>query len=153
MDKERYALVQRMKDTFTEVRELTVEETLKFRKEWRERFAGKEEKLPGLPLHNCLHCGGRRTGYDWHCFSFRHVPAVKDYVRRMRDASHPDENIMVWVERCGLPGIIVRLGELAGFLEKECQPTEELYVMPKKITWTLVFTHEEDFGPYFVSFP
>lgn len=152
-DKERYAWVQEMRDTFKEVEVLTVKETLAYRAKWRERFADGRARGRNIPMHNCLYCGGRRSSYDWHAFSFTDVPNENGYVKRMRTASHPEERVVAWVERCGLPGVIVRLHELADYLEKIPAPREELYIMPRKMGWTLVFTHEEDMGcgPYFVD--
>lgn len=149
-DKERYAWVQQMKDSFKEVKELSVKETLEFREKWRRVFTEEGMKKDVIHLHNCQYCGGRRSSYDWHAFSFCKVPADRDYIMNIRASSHLEERVAIWVERCGLTGIVVRLGEFVEYLERTKNITEELYAMPIKQTWTLVFTHEEDFGPYFV---
>jgi hypothetical protein len=49
-----------------------------------------------------------------------------------------------------MPAIELRAGELANFLQSNQPPTEELYIANRKLSWTAVFTHEDDFGPYFV---
>jgi len=151
-DQEQYAWVQQMKDSFKDVKELSVKETLEFREKWRRRFTDDSMKTDGIILHNCQYCGGRRNSFDWHAFSFRNVPADMDYVLKIRALSHLEERVAIWVERCGLPGIVVKLGEFVDYLERTPSITEELYAMPIKQTWTLVFTHEGDMGcgPYFV---
>lgn len=30
-------------------------------------------------------------------------------------------------------------------------PTGDLYVFPETLEWTMVYTHEEEFGPYFTE--
>jgi hypothetical protein len=149
-EERRYRFVQKMLETVTGASILSMEQTNGFRRDWRKAFIPNDVRSKDIPLHGCSNCVGRRNSFDWHYYSFNHFPAEKDPVGRIRDSAHPQERVVVWIELCKMPAIELRAGELADFLQSNQPPTEELYIANRKLSWTAVFTHEDDFGPYFV---
>lgn len=105
---------------------------------WRERYAAK--------LHASR--GRWKIGpYEWHVFSFGHAPAL--------DRRHAIENykaqdvgsFIVCPEREEFPAARV----IGGTLPDYCLKSEDIYVWPIDLGWTMAFTHEESIGlgPYF----
>jgi hypothetical protein len=148
-DNLRYRFVKKILETVSGATQLSMEETDLFRNSWRKVFLPADPGEKKIPHHSCSHCPGRRFSYDWFYFSSRRYPAEKDPIGRMRQGSHSLERVVVWVELCDRPAIELRVGELADFLQLNQPPLEELYIATRKLSWTAVFTHEDDLGPYF----
>jgi hypothetical protein len=146
-----YRFVQKMLDTVTGATQLSMEETDSFRNKWRKVFMPVDPQSKKIPHHSCSHCPERRYSFDWFYFSSNRFPAEKDIIGRIRQGSHPLERVVVWIEICDIPAIELHAGELADFLQSNKPPNEELYIASRKLSWTAIFTHEDDIGPYFCT--
>jgi hypothetical protein len=146
-----YRFVQKILDTVSGATQLSIEETDLFRNNWRKVFMPADPQSKKIPHHSCSHCPERRYSCDWFYFSYNRFPAEKDPIGRMRQGSHPMERVVVWIELCNKPAIELKVGELADFLQLNPPPHEELYIAPRKLSWTCMFTHEDDIGPYFFT--
>ena len=115
---------------------LDKKEIYRLRQEWRSVFS------------ICLHqqTGKWRIGdIDWHTFSYKHAVHVggakaQDSYKSISGMSE----IVIIDENAGI-GFRCTVGELPDLTEIG----RDLYVFPISLDWTMVFTHEQDFGPYF----
>ncbi len=117
---------------------LTEEETERLRAAWRERFAAKLDR--SLSAES-------KGGFDWHTFSYGVFPHLSgDEARnayRMR------------IRRAELV-LLPHRGEGPGFrvcgLHDFSRANVDVYIFPENLSWTMVFTHEDDWlGPYFAE--
>jgi hypothetical protein len=152
-DEKRYKAFLGWKTAIPSAQELSLQETTDFRNAWRKRFIGPDAKGMDIPLHKCHACGTGKLYFDWHYFSYNVYIASTNYIEKIERLSVPDERVVIFPEKCDMNGIIVRLGDLLEKLRAEPFVGTDVYITPKKMEWTLVFTHEEDFGPYFVKAP
>jgi hypothetical protein len=117
---------------------MSAEETAELQQRWRESFAKRVKAATGKWTH---------LGFDWHAFSYEFVycrqraKAITEYQARTarRFVVLPnldDEPGGYWCESEQLPA-------LHGL---------DAYVSDPELTWTMAFTHEEDWcGPYFAT--
>lgn len=100
---------------------------------WRERFAAPVADHRG---------GWRLGGYDWHVFSFGHVPAlVGDLAFEEYRAREPGVFLVI-PQRDALPAFRAVGGALPDFRSS----LEDVAVWPEDLGWTMAFTHEESIG-------
>jgi hypothetical protein len=146
------AFLKMLGERYPDAVRLSLEETQKFRQRWRDRFVGKNPHAAGIkiPLHGCHMCGIRPCTYDWHFFSFNHTPADRGFKEKLGAYSEPEENIVVFAEPCEAPALQLKYRDLEKFFMGNAVGNNDIYMSPRKLGWTLVFTHEEDFGPYFM---
>ena len=119
-----------------DVQKLSREETTALQQRWRETFAQRVRRATGDWTY---------LDFDWHSFSYEFVyclsgEGARTEYRKRRAAEcvvlpHQDEECGYRVRSAGLP-------MLGGF---------DAYVCPADFAWTMVFTHEEDCGPYFTT--
>jgi len=150
-EEKRYKILGTMRNTIPGAQEMSLQDTVEFRKLWRNRFIGSAARDRTIPLHKCHACGSGKLYFDWHFFSYNVYIASTNYLEKIPAMSHPDERIIVFPDKCDMKGFVVRLGDLMEYLKANPFVGSDIYMTPKKMEWTLVFTHEEDFGPYFVK--
>jgi hypothetical protein len=145
-----YRFVQQILDAVSGATRLSIEDTDLFRNSWRKVFV-PPEKCKAIPHHSCEHCPQRSYSHDWFHFSGNHFPKEPDPLKRMRESTHPMERVLVWTELCDKPAVELQFKELDDFMEANPPPQEELYIAPRKLSWTCIFTHEDSLGPYFCT--
>lgn len=150
-DEKRYAKLFEWKKLIPSVQELSLQETKDFRAAWRKKFIGPDAKVAGIPLHKCHACGTGKLYFDWHYFSYNVYIASTNFIEKIVKMSNMDERVVVFPDKCDMLALMMRLGDLIEHLKVDPYVGTDLYVTPKKMEWTLVFTHEDDFGPYFVK--
>jgi hypothetical protein len=150
-DDKRYGILQVWRKAIPSVQELSIQETKDFRAAWRKHFIGPDAKGAGIPLHKCHACGSGRQFFDWHYFSYNVYIASTNYIEKITQSSNLDERVVVFPDKCDINALILRLGDLIEYLKVNPEVGSDIYITPKKMGWTLVFTHEDDFGPYFVK--
>jgi hypothetical protein len=139
-----------LKEYFKQVPELSLEETLQFRKDWRQAFAKNTKVL----LHNCYRCGNntRWSSYDWNHFKANFYPIHDNSLQVICQEAIPDtEEVVVFEEDCAVPAIVISLADVKKLLDGNTFKGD-LYFTPRHFSWTLVFPYEDSLcGPYFVK--
>ena len=109
-------------------------DAVRLKQRWRETFA--------TPLYETE--GTWSTGsHDWHVFSYRYsrhaagAEALKLYEKQV------PTNLLVILD----PDLLVIAGDFDAM--PHAAPGHDVYVCDAEMTWTMVFTHEPDLGPYF----
>lgn len=116
---------------------MSPDETSALQQRWRESFATRVKAATGTWIYN---------GFDWHAFSYEFVycrrgdKAIAEYqacrAPRFCVLPHLDDEPGYWCESEQLPALHGR----------------DAYVCDPDFTWTMAFTHEEDWcGPYFTT--
>ncbi len=109
-------------------------DAVRLKQRWRETFA--------TPLYQAE--GAWSIGHhDWHVFSYRYsrhtagAEAVKLYDQQV------PTNLLVMLD----PDLLAITGDFDAM--PHAGPGHDVYVCDSEMTWTMVFTHEPDLGPYF----
>ena len=120
-----------------DVERLSADETAQLQIRWREEFAGD---ITDVPLATSS------GGYDWHVFSYERVFAVvgDEAVREYASCSARE----FWVLPHGRNGGLAVRSDVLPDLRRR---RRDAYVVPKDFEWTMVYTHEAEFGPYFTT--
>ncbi|MBL8722961.1 MAG: DUF4275 family protein [Planctomycetes bacterium] len=87
-----------------------------------------------------------RRGLHWHAFAEGLVPSISGHAARRQYLQIEPETFFVvpenWSTGFGVRAAGAAMPDLT-FL------TNDLYVFPESLEWTMVFTHEAGYGPYF----
>jgi hypothetical protein len=150
--------LENIKRAIGQYRDLSLEETLTFKKKWIKSFADKDSKIP---MHKCPNCKdfhqGDPRGYDWHGISYGKDSErfqCKDFIESLSSIRISNkEEIVIYEEDCVSTAIAVNLPDLGKFLEKNKNSSyEDIYITPQDLSWSLVLTHEMGYvGPFFVK--
>ena len=114
---------------------LTHREALRLRQQWRENFSVRLYEAEGRWLIG---------EHDWHVFTYRYsryIAEGSDAVALYKDQAATDLVVMFdnGSEVC-----------LADFdVAPRPNRSYDLYVCDREMTWTMVFTHEDELGPFF----
>lgn len=143
----RISFIENYKDAMLFLREhrlpihpLSAQQTEEIRSEWRRLYLPRN--LSSKQRHRCGGCSkGQVCVYEWDALQCPdEAPPLADLLTR-------DEPIVLFFERCDLPAFVC-----ASPLLREFEPMDfvDLYLTPlKDLRWTVVYTHEAEFGPYF----
>lgn len=107
---------------------------------WREVYCAPHHEATGQWVI------GGAGGYSWHTFSYEHFPCLEG--RRALDAyaAQATSELLVLPERSNSTEALRYVStspiDFSGLLL-------DVFVAPANFEWTMVFTHEEEFGPYF----
>jgi hypothetical protein len=115
---------------------LDLQERRDLMRSWRETFARSVKSQTGKWVH---------LGFEWHAFSYEFAQCKRGHralalylAETAPEAYVVPENERNHAFRC-------RASTLLDF--STCQV--DLLVFPSDLKWTVAFTHEPDFGPYF----
>jgi hypothetical protein len=139
--------LDKLKQVFSNVRELSASETKSFRDAWRHEFMALS---PWKTPHSGSCCYNTRKGFDWNYFASKRFPSRRPNFRRLEAETKRDDLIVVFGEPCDKPGIVVSFSEALSFLEKNPWLEEDVYFVAKNLNWMIAFTHHPDFGPFLV---
>lgn len=130
---------------FPKAQRLSLPETQTFREAWRDAF-----ERPAPYTHRDKRRGDFAR-YDWHAFSFNRGPMCHDVVEALSSSGDGSSTRVVVFEEdptqvaceTSLRSVIVAA--------KKGLPGTDVYFAPRDLAWTLVLTHELDWGlgPYF----
>lgn len=87
-----------------------------------------------------------RRGLHWHAFADGLVQSISGHAARRQYLQLAPETFFVMPEDWSF-GFGVRAAGAA--LPDLTVLTSDLYVFPESLEWTMVFTHEDGYGPYF----
>jgi hypothetical protein len=112
---------------------------------WRERFAIELKKNTGKWIFN---------NEDWHTFNHGYTPCIKGAKAEFIYNNLKTEQFYVLSSNEGITGYFCKEGilpksiELKNILSKNNQ-LFDLYITSYNFSWTMVFVHESDMGPYY----
>jgi hypothetical protein len=107
---------------------------------WRKTFAARTLKATGKSTH---------LGFDWHGFSYGFVYALSgEGARAEYRKKERQQGFIVLVRPAMTEGFSCEAATLPWFEQARML---DLYVVSGAFTWTMVFTHEHDCGPYFTT--
>lgn len=139
---EAIAFLKRHKLPFKKV--LSMEESKTLRERWRKVFAKFEKPTR---LHRCPHCrGGDIWSFDWHGLNL--FPGVIKVEKLPLDQIKlSEQEVALFFEACNIPIFVIEGQYLQNF---EPKFHVDMYLAEMKgLVWTMVYTHEVGFGPYF----
>lgn len=127
-------------------RPLSFETTRRVRQLWRKNYGSSG--LRGQNRHACPGCspGKKPWVFDW---EFLDEAKVQEQMPDLRSIAHAEQYIVVFFEKCDLPAFVCSASDL---FHLEAQNRTDLYLAPlPDLHWTMVYTHELEYGPYFVK--
>ena len=105
--------------------------------QWREVYATELHVTTGQ---------WTKLGYDWHVFSYGHARALARMQATFAyTAIEPPPRLFV----CPQDGRLDALEIIGGKLPDFSNSGLDVSVWPDGLEWTMAFTHEDGFGPYF----
>src|SRR5688572_20107447 len=119
-----------------QVSPLARDERFRLQQRWRELFAPGVKARTGKWQHN---------GTDWHAFSFGFCYALSGAKASDAYTREATASVLIIPGDNHLPAVRYRgesLPEFAGL-------RVDVYVWAESGEWSMVFTHEDDFGPYY----
>lgn len=109
-------------------------DAVRMKQRWRETFA--------TPLYQAE--GVWSIGsHDWHVFSYRYSRHTAGAEALKLYGKQAPTNLLVILD----PDFLVLAGDFDAV--PHAAPGHDVYVCDAGMTWTMVFTHESELGPYF----
>ena len=112
------------------------------------------EKKEKWRLQQCWREKFSSTVRDWHTFYHKYYPHYSEYKAEVEfNKVLPERFVIAW-SRDDIPAYYCNCSqapqaEVFTYLLTNLLKLEDIYLFDLDVTWTMVFVHEEDFGPFF----
>jgi hypothetical protein len=90
---------------------------------------------------------------EWHVFSSRSAPRLEGHAAITAFETKQEQRLIISAHLANGPTIKCTFAIVPEYIALRNAWSNDLYVMSAAMEWTLVLTHEEGFGPYFVEQP
>jgi hypothetical protein len=140
-------LSQFLVDQHVEFETLGKKEKWLLQQRWRERFAVRLKQLTGKWVLD---------GIDWHVFSAEYYPSLKGARAEAALRELEVESFILISSNQQLPGYRCTASALPDLSELNSLTWDhpevfDLYFFTPDLQWTVVFTHEQQHGPFFAT--